>query len=572
MHYAYRARVSISTAALARFPNLTVPDPVQALLDHRRTLAGHSLTELFAADPQRASKLSLGWDEWLADWSKQRVTAETMSLLLEQAQARNLELWIAGLFAGEKVNLSEQRPALHTALRQQNDSPLLVDANDIIPSIRATQARMRTLARELRGGLRLGATGRPIRAVVHIGIGGSDLGPALVCDALASRGSRRDSIDVAFVSNVDPEHLSRALSGLDPATTLFIVTSKTFTTIETLRNAQSAREWLAASLGGGATLTQHFVAVTANVDAARAFGVAGTDVLPMWDWVGGRYSLWSAVGVAIAIRCGWDAFAALLTGAASMDAHFRDTPLERNLPVLLALVDHWNAELLGHAQRIVVPYAHALALLPSWLQQLSLESNGKSVARDGSTLASRGAPAIWGGIGTDSQHAFFQWLHQGMHPVPVEFIVPVRAARPLGDQQSVLVANALAQAQALMVGKPPAAVRTELAAKGLSPVAIDAQAPHRVCPGDRPSTTLLVPELSARRLGQLLALYEHRTFVEGVMMGVNSFDQWGVELGKALASPLIPALRNGGEPDGVDGSTRALVAHAQSLSCTRATD
>ncbi|HEV2685381.1 MAG TPA: glucose-6-phosphate isomerase, partial [Actinomycetota bacterium] len=384
--------------------------------------------------------------------------------------------------------------------------------------------------------------------------------------------SRRDGIDIGFVSNVDPEHLSRALAGLDPATTLFIVTSKTFTTIETLRNAQSAREWLAASLGGGASLAQHFVAVTANVDAARAFGVAGTDVLPMWDWVGGRYSLWSAVGIAIAIRCGWDAFAALLAGAASMDEHFRDTPLEQNLPVLLALVDHWNSELLGQAQRIVVPYAHSLALLPAWLQQLSLESNGKSVARDGSALGGRGAPAVWGGIGTDSQHAFFQWLHQGTHVVPVEFIVPVRATHPSSDQQSVLVANALAQAQALMVGKPLAAVRTELAAKGLSPGAIDAQAPHRVCPGDRPSTTLLVPELNARRLGQLLALYEHRTFVEGVMMGVNSFDQWGVELGKALAGTLIPALRNGGEPDGADASTRALVAHAQSLARTRATD
>jgi len=545
--------------------HVTAPDSSQALFDHRRMLAGRSLAELFDADRERAAKLSLAWDDWLADWSKQRLTPETISLLLAHARERNLEEWIAGLFAGEKLNLSEQRPALHTALRQAGDAPLRVDGSDIIPAIRQTQARMRTLTTQLRGGLRLGATGRPIRSVVHIGIGGSDLGPALVCDALAGRGSRRDGVEVAFVSNVDPEHLSRAVAGLDPATTLFIVTSKTFTTIETLRNAQSAREWLAAHLSGGSALANHFVAVTANVDAARAFGVAGADVLPMWDWVGGRYSLWSAVGLAIAIRCGWDAFTALLAGAATMDAHFRDTPLERNLPVLLALVDHWNAELLGQPQRIVVPYAHALGLLPAWLQQLSLESNGKSVARDGAALSGNGAPAVWGGVGTDSQHAFFQWLHQGTHPVPVEFIVPVRATHPLGDQQSVLVANALAQAQALMVGKPLAAVRTELAAKGAAPAAIDAQAPHRVCPGDRPSTTLLLPELNARRLGQLLALYEHRTFVEGVMTGVNSFDQWGVELGKALAAPLIPALRNGDEPDGVDASTRALVAYAQAL-------
>ena len=545
-------------------PAPAASDPWQALLDQRRALAGRSLTDLFDSDSRRAENLAIAWDDWLADWSKQRLAAETMQPLLALARARNLEMWITALFAGEKINLSEQRPALHTALRQQDDAPLRVEGADVIPAIRAAQARMRTLATQLRGGLRLGVTGRPIRSVMHLGIGGSDLGPALVCEALAG-GSRRDGIDVSFVSNVDPEHLTRALAGLDPATTLFIVTSKTFTTLETLRNAQSAREWLATSLGGGAALAQHFVAVTANVDAARAFGISGADVLPMWDWVGGRYSLWSSVGISIAARCGWDAFAQLLAGAASMDAHFRQSPLEANLPVLLALVDYWNSELLGHRQRVVVPYAHALRLFPAWLQQLSLESNGKSVARDGAPLAGEGAPAVWGGVGTDSQHAFFQWLHQGTHPVPVEFIVPVRASRPLGDQQSILVANAIAQAQALMVGKPLATVRTELAAKGSAPTAIDAQAPHRVCPGDRPSTTLLVPELNARRLGQLLALYEHRTFVEGVLSGVNSFDQWGVELGKALAAPIAAALRDGGEPDGADASTRALTEHAQSL-------
>jgi glucose-6-phosphate isomerase len=540
-------------------------DTWQALLDQRRSLAGRSLTSLFDADSARCTRLSLIWDDCLADWSKQRLMPETMTALVAHARERNLEAWITALFAGEKINLSELRPALHTALRQAGDAPLLVDGADVIPAIRATQARMRALAIQLRGGLRLGATGRPIRSVVHIGIGGSDLGPALVCEALAgARASSRDGIEVAYVSNVDPEHLTRALGGLDPATTLFIVTSKTFTTVETLRNAQSAREWLAGSLGGGSGLAPHFIAVTANVDAARAFGIAGADVLPMWDWVGGRYSLWSAVGLAIVIRCGWDAFAALLAGAASMDAHFRDTPFERNLPVLLALVDYWNAQVLGHPQRVVAPYAHALGRFPAYLQQLALESNGKSVKRDGDALGHASAPAVWGGTGTDSQHAFFQWLHQGTHAVPVEFIVPVRAAHPLGDQQSLLVANALAQAQALMVGKSLAVVRAELAAKGLRPEVIDAQAPHRVCPGDRPSTTLLLPELDARRLGQLLSLYEHRTFVEGVLCGINSFDQWGVELGKALAAPLASALADGVAPDGADASTVNLVAHARS--------
>jgi glucose-6-phosphate isomerase len=538
----------------------------QPLLDHRRALGERTLLSLFDADPQRFSKLSLAWDDWLVDWSKQRVTSETMALLIAFAQERNLADWISALFSGEKINLSEQRPVLHTALRQQDDTPLLVDGADILPAIRAVQARMRTLCTQLRGGLRLGATGRPIRDVVAIGIGGSDLGPAMVCDALAGqRVSRREGIDVTFVSNVDPEHLTRALAGMDPATTLFIVTSKGFSTIETLKNAQSARDWLAASLGGGSALSRHFVAVTANTEAARGFGVASADVLPMWDWVGGRFSLWSAAGLSIAVRCGWDSFASLLAGAASMDQHFRTAPIERNLPVLLALVDFWNAQLMGHPQRVIVPYAQALARFPAYLQQLALESNGKSVTRDGAPLGLAGTPAVWGEPGTNAQHAFFQWLHQGPQRTPVEFVVPVRAAHPLADQQAVLVANAIAQSQALLTGKSIAAVRTELAAKGLAPEAIDVQAAHRVCPGDRPSTTLLLPELNARRLGQLLALNEHRCVVEGVLLGINSFDQWGVELGKALAGPIVAALRDGSGLEAADASTRGLTAHARTL-------
>jgi glucose-6-phosphate isomerase len=541
-----------------------------ALVEHRRSFTGRSLASLFDADPQRFARLSIVWDDWLADWSKQRVVPETMALLVAYAHERNLPDWIEALFTGEKINLSEQRAVLHTALRQQDDTPLRVDGADVIPAIRSAQARIRVLATQLRAGLRLGASGRPIRDVVNLGIGGSELGPALVCDALVgSRASRRDGIDVAFVSNVDPEHLTRALAGLDPATTLFVVTSKTFTTTETLRNAQSAREWLAASLGGGGALARHFVAVTASPDAARAFGVASTDVLPMWDWIGGRFSLWSAVGVSIALRCGWDAYVALLAGAASMDEHFRSTPLENNLPVQLALVDFWNAQLLGYPQRVVAPYAQALARLPAYLQQLVLESNGKSVTRDGERLALASAPSLWGEPGSNAQHAFFQWLHQGTHATPAEFVVPARAAHPLADQQAILAANALAQAQALMTGKSLAAVRTELAAQGLAPDAIDLQAAHRVCPGDRPSTTLLLPELNARRLGQLLALYEHRTFVEGVLCGINSFDQWGVELGKALATPIVAALRDGAEPDAIDASTRGLIAHLRTLSARR---
>ncbi|MGH8799401.1 MAG: glucose-6-phosphate isomerase, partial [Casimicrobiaceae bacterium] len=425
--------------------------PLHALEEQRTAVGAQTLASLFAADANRFSRLSLSWDQWLADWSKQRVTPDALHALLAYANARNLPTWIAALFSGEKINLSEGRPALHTALRQQDDAPLRVDGGDIIAPIRAAQARMRTLASQLRGGSRLGATGRPLRHAVALGIGGSDLGPKLVCDALApARNGRNDAPDVTFVSNVDPEQLTRALAGLDPATTLFIVTSKTFTTSETLANAHAARAWLAHALGAGGALAAHFVAVTGNGEAARAFGVAGADVLPVWDWVGGRYSLWSPVGLPIAIRCGWDAFAELLAGAASLDRHFRETPLERNLPVLLALVDFWNARMLGYPQRIIVPYAEALRLLPSYLQQLALESNGKSVLRDGTPVDGPTAPALWGGPGTDGQHAYFQWLHQGTSAAAVEFIVPVRAAHPLGTQQTLLVANALAQAQALM--------------------------------------------------------------------------------------------------------------------------
>jgi glucose-6-phosphate isomerase len=543
------------------------PSGWQPLSAHRHALAGKSLTSLFDSDASRFGQLSLVWDSWLVDFSKQRVTPDTIALLIAYAHERNLPAWIAALMAGEKVNLSQARPALHTVLRQQNDAALLVDGVDVVRAIRATQARMRALTVQIRGGGRIGATGRPLRHVVNLSSGGADLGPRLVCDALAGpRAPNAAGADVTFVSNVDPEALTRALVSLDPATTLFIVTSKTFTTAETLANAQAARDWLARALGGGIALAPHFIAVTGNVDAARAFGIAGSDVLPISDWVGGRFSLWSAAGLPIAIRCGWDLFVDLLAGAASVDAHFRSAPLEQNLPVLLALVDLWNERALGHAQRVIAPYAHALALLPAYLQQLALASNGKSVARDGSPLPSGSTAALWGGpAGTDCQHGYFQWLHQGTQVVPVEFIVPLRAAHPLGDQQAVLVANALAQAQALMIGRSRDSVRAALTADHLDAAACEAQVAHRVCAGDRPSTTMLLPELNARRVGQLLALYEHRIFVEGVMLGINSFDQWGAEWGKLLAGALVAAIRDGAEAVGADASTRGLASHAHAI-------
>jgi glucose-6-phosphate isomerase len=547
----------------------TTPD----LAAHRRSLAGTTLAELFARDPDRFARLSFAWDDWLVDLSKERLGPDTLPLLVAEAEAAGLPGWIRALLAGEKVNQSERKPALHTALRQAGDAPLVVDGRDIVPDIRAAQSRMRTLAAQVRGGLRVGAAGRPIRAVLNLGIGGSDLGAFLVCSALAqaprargSTGPQTQGVDVSFVSNVDPEHVTRALAPLDPATTLFVITSKSFATVETLANAASARSWLQAALGKGVDVSAHFIAVTGNAAAARAFGVASADILPIWDWVGGRFSLWSPAGLPIALKIGWERYEKLVAGAASVDAHFRDTPLERNLPVLLGLVGWWNATHLKHQERVVVPYAQALFRLPAYLQQIVLETQGKRIARDGTPRTDPVSPALWGDVGTNAQHAFFQWLHQGPREAPVEFIVPIGTSHPLGDQQTLLVANALAQAQALLAGRGPDAIRAELTAQGRAAPDPDLEAAvaARVCPGNRASTMLLMPELSAYRLGQLLALYEHRTFVEAVLHGINPFDEFGVEYGKTLAGPITAALSAGAAlPPAADASTRGLVAHVR---------
>ena len=544
------------------------------LARERRLLGSATLGDLFARDPGRFSRLSFEWDDWLLDLSKERLGPETLPLLVAHATECGLPGWMAALLAGEKVNQSERRPALYTALRQADDTPLVVDGRNIIPDVRVAQGKMRMLAAQIRGGLRVGATGRSIRAVVNLGIGGSDLGAYLVCSALAqpprargSTGLQTQGVDVSFVSNVDPEHLTRALAPLDPASTLFLVTSKSFLTQETLANAASARDWLVAALGKGVNVNSHFMATTANQAAARSFGIVAADILPMWDWVGGRFSLWSAAGLPIALKLGWERFEKLLVGAASIDAHFRDAPLERNLPVLLGLVGWWNATHLKHVERVVVPYSQALSRLPAYLQQLVLESHGKCVGRDGGALTESHSPAIWGEVGSNSQHSFFQWLHQGPREAPVEFIVPVAATHPVGDQQTLLVGNALASARALMTGRRPDDIRNELAVQGLSDAELDAAVAARVCPGNRASTMLLMPELSPYRLGQLLAMYEHRTFVEAMLYGINPFDEFGVEYGRTLAGPIVAALARGAElPPDTDGSTRGLVAHVRSLS------
>lgn len=537
----------------------------QQLLDEAHRLQGQRLQDLVARDHRRADALSLAVDGWLADFAKERLSSDALAALVRHAEDANLPAWIDALFRGEKVNLSEGRPALHTALRQPDDAPVVVDGVDVMPAVRATQKRMRALVTAVHDGARVGATGQRFTDIVHLGIGGSDLGPRLACDALAPvRGAGAALPTMHFVSNVDPEHLARALGPLNPATTLFVVTSKTFSTQETLANGQAARAWIGQAFPARTQVAAHFIGVTANVDAAVAFGIARDDVLPLWDWVGGRYSLWSAAGFAIPLALGWSAFTDLLAGAARMDAHFRAAPLPANLPVLAGLVGYWNVRVLGLRQRIVVPYAQRLAALPAYLQQLVLESNGKSVTRDGAPVVGPTAAAVWGAVGTDSQHAFFQWLHQGTDEVPVEFIVPLAAAHPIAQQQTLLVANALAQSQALLEGRDDATLRAELAPLGLAGAALDAAIAARRCPGDRASTTLLLPRLDAVELGALLAFYEHRTYVESILFGINAFDQWGVELGKQLAGPLVAALlADAPLPAATDASTRALSEFAR---------
>ncbi|MDR1530365.1 MAG: glucose-6-phosphate isomerase [Burkholderiales bacterium] len=514
----------------------------EKLYRHARQLRGLDLRDAFAHDAERAQALALTFDNWRIDVSRQHITVETLALLREYAQEIDLPNWVAALFAGEALNVTENRAAWHTALRQ-------ADGVSVSGEVQRVRDEMKALSEAIRKNHYLGATGKPIRAVVNIGIGGSSLGTQLACDALYREGD----FDVRFVSNIDEENLRRVLIGLDAETTLFVIVSKTFTTEETLSNANAAREWLNDRRDvAAALLDRHFIAVTANIERARAFGIAPESILPFWDWVGGRFSLWSAVGIGIAIQSGWQTFQAMLNGAAVMDKHFLETPVAHNVPMTLALIDWWNTCFGGKNERIIVPYAHGLRLLPSYLQQLLMESNGKRVDWDGNLLGKesneRSTVSVWGGVGTDSQHAFFQWLHQGMHQANVELIVPV--AYQGKARHSGLLAHAVAQAQALMCGRDGDDV-----ADGLRSA--------RVCPGNRVSTMLLLPDFDAWQFGALLALYEHRAFIEGVLYRVNSFDQFGVELGKMLVRPLRDALESNIElaSNDIDTATQAQLAY-----------
>ena len=537
------------------------------LLAKRDALKGRTLGALFAADPQRFAKLHRRAEGMLLDVSKQRLTPEIMDALCAFAEGADFDGARQRLFAADIVNASEHRPALHWALRADDDRQVIVDGRDVMPDIRKVRAKMREIADAIGERRWLGATGKPIDTVLHLGIGGSDLGPRMAVHALAE--DIRRGIDVRFVSNVDPAQLGRVLPELDAARTLLIVCSKSFRTQETLANAEAARTWLGASLGKDADLSRHIVAVSSNVAAAKAFGIDDANILPMWDWVGGRFSLWSAVGLPIAIAIGWERFDTLLAGGRSIDDHFETAAPRENLPLLLALVDLWNVNALGVTQRMQAPYASALDFFALFIQQLEMESNGKGVRADGTDVRWTTAGSVWGAAGTDSQHSFFQWLHQGNVPANAEFIVPVRTRHEDQDRQTILLANAVAQAQALLTGRTRADVEAEMRKQGASDAEIHLVAPQRAFTGDRTSTTLLLPVLDAFTLGQLVALFEHKTYCYGTLTGINSFDQWGVELGKTLAVGIERALNDGMLGANVDGSTIGLVDAIRDIRRTR---
>lgn len=532
-----------------------------AMLAAAQRLQHRTLRLLFAEQPDRFEALSLSLDDLLLDFSKQRVDAAALVALRELARDRDVEGWRDRLFAGAHINSTEDRAVLHVALRGHAEDGFAVDGQPVAAQVEQALARMLAFAEAVRSGHWRGHTGLGITDVVNIGIGGSDLGPAMVCEALASV---HDGPRTHFVSNVDGAQIAGVLSKLDPATTLFIIASKTFTTTETLRNAATARAWFLASGAAEVAIAKHFVALSTNGPAVQAFGIGAEQMFPFWGWVGGRYSVWSAIGLSVAVAIGAEGFRAFLEGARAMDRHFVEAPVAQNLPITLALVGVWNVNALGCGTLAVLPYAQALARLPAYLQQADMESNGKRVTREGAVVDWATGPVVFGEPGTNGQHAFYQLIHQGPATIPCEFVVPVVPAHTHTEHHDLLLANCFAQSEALAFGRTEAEAEAQLLAAGHQPDDARRLAPHKTFPGDRPSTTILFGALTPFSLGRLIALYEHKIFVQGIIWGVNSFDQWGVELGKVLAKRLQPAVQ-GELVANLDSSTSGLLAAAARL-------
>jgi glucose-6-phosphate isomerase len=541
-----------------RQPPLTSSTSYQTLTNHAAKAKDWQMRDLFAADPQRFERLSAEAAGLFLDYSKNRLDGRTLELLKALAQERGVERLRDAMFNGDKINLTENRAVLHTALRAPRDKQITVDGQDISKDVHDVLARVKTFTDAVRSGDWLGHTGKPITDVINVGIGGSDLGPKMVC--LALRQFAHPRLTMHFVSNVDGHDMDAALSKVDPETTLFIIASKTFTTAETMMNAQTARTWFLQSASEEA-LAKHFVAVSTNVEAIKTFGIDPQNMFPFWDWVGGRYSVWSAIGLPVALCVGFGYFSDFLAGAHAMDEHFRSAPIEQNLPMILGLVGFWNREFLEAGSVSIAPYHQDLNRFPAYLQQLDMESNGKRVTRAGDAIDYATGPVIWGDVGTNGQHAYFQLLHQGTDITPIDFIAALRPAHEFHNHHAALLANCFAQSEAFMKGKTIDEVREDL--KGLDAAEIERLAPHKTFPGNRPSNTILMEYLTPATLGALIALYEHKVFVQGALWDVNSFDQWGVELGKVLAKKIEAELTGEAQPAGHDSSTNGLIARAK---------
>ena len=539
----------------------------QKLCAHQKMVVPLHMRDLFAADPKRFEKYSLKFDDLLFDYSKHRITDETLPLLLQMAREAKIEQWRDNMFAGEKINITENRAVLHTALRNRANTPVYVDGKDVMPDVNAVLAQMRTFSDKVRKGSWLGYTSKRITDIVNIGIGGSDLGPVMVCDALKPYAS--PDLNIHFVSNIDGAHLMRALEKCKAETTLFIVASKTFTTQETMTNATSARTWFLESAKVSNHVAKHFVALSTNAKAVADFGIDTANMFQFWDWVGGRYSLWSAIGLSIALYVGMDNFEALLTGAHEMDVHFKTAPLEQNMPVILALIGIWYNNFFHVDTHAILPYDQGMARFPAYLQQADMESNGKFICRDGSRVQYKTGPVIWGEAGTNGQHAFYQLIHQGTQMVPADFLMPVHSHYAIGKQgyahHKILLANFFAQTQSLMLGKTKQEARAELEKQGLSGEAREKLLPHKVFEGNRPTTSMMFDTLTPNTLGKLIALYEHKIFVQGMMWDINSYDQWGVEYGKQIAQQILPQLTSDEVVSNYDSSTNGLINHTKKL-------
>lgn len=528
-----------------------------ALMIHHGDMTSFQLREAFAQDPQRFEHFSLQAAGLFLDYAKNLVTDKTMQLLLDLAQEAGVTDAMQAMFDGKRINVTEHRAVLHTALRNCVQRPVSVDGESVLPQVTAVLDHMREFVEQVRQGEWRGYTGERITDIVNIGIGGSDLGPVMVTQAL--RPDWQHGLRAHFVSNVDPSHIVETLSGVRAESTLFVVASKSFSTPETLLNAHVARRWLLEQAKNESAVAKHFVAVSTQTDKVRAFGIDTANMFGFWDWVGGRYSVWSAVGLPVALMAGMERFEALLAGACDMDEHFRTAPLAQNMPVITALLGIWYNDFWGAQSHAVFPYDQFLARLPAYLQQLDMESNGKGVTLDGERVKCATGPIIWGEPGTNGQHAFYQLLHQGTRLIPVDFLVAAQSRRPLGHQHETLLANCFAQSRALMLGKTADEVEAELRGAGLNEASRKALLPHKLFPGNRPSNTLIYPTLDARTLGAIIALYEHKVFVQGVIWNINSFDQWGVELGKQLAVQIEPDLLDDARPLAYDASTNGLI-------------